>query len=315
MKKILITGASGFVGQAFLSRVQAEKHYMPTVVVRKKIETNQPIEQIIIENLANADWSGILPNTEIVVHIAGRAHILQKTSIESLQAFRAVNVEATLALARQALAAGVKRFIFISSIAVNGQQTDKPFTELDQANPKSDYARSKYEAEQALQKLTANTSMELVIIRPPLVYGPKVKANFLSLMKWVKRGVPLPLGSVTNQRSFISITNLVDFMYQVLEHPNAANQIFLVADKEQPSTPELLKKVAYYMDKKIYLVPIPVSLLKLAARVLGRQHMASQLCDSLRIDISKANKLLGWEPPIRMDEAIKQTVISFNKEK
>lgn len=314
MKKILITGASGFVGQAFLKRVLDEKQYLPVVAVRQKIEHNPAIEQILIDDLTTADWSDTLTDIAIVVHIAGRAHVLKEMAEDPMQAFRAVNVEATVALAKRALAAGVKRFIFISSIGVNGQSTTKPFTELDIPHPQTDYARSKYEAEQALQTLTADTTMELVIIRPPLVYGPKVKANFLSLLKWVKRGIPLPLGSVNNQRSFVSIANLVDFICTTLEHPVAANQIFLVADKEQPSTPELLKKVAHEMDKKMCLVPIPVCLLKFAARVVGKQHMATQLCDSLQVDITKANKLLGWKPPLTFDQAIQQTVISFKEE-
>ena len=311
MKKLLITGVSGFVGHAFLNKVIAEGQYSTAIVVRKKLESYPLLEQIIIDDLAHADWSTALVDTDIVVHIAGRAHVLKETEADALQAFRKVNVEATLALAKQALAKGVKRFVFISSIGVNGQHTTKPFTELDKPNPEADYAISKYEAEQALQKLVENTAMELVVIRPPLVYGAEVKANFLSLLKWVRRGVPLPLGCVKNKRSFVSITNLVDLMYKVLEHPKAANQLFLVADNEQVSTPQLLKSVAHYMDKKIVLVPIPVSLLKLAARLAGKQHMAMQLCDSLQVDIAKAKKLLDWEPPITFDQAIQQTVMSF----
>lgn len=314
MKKILITGASGFVGQAFLKRVLDEKQYLPVVAVRQKIEHNPAIEQILIDDLTTADWSSALQNVNIVVHIAGRAHIMDKNDANAQKKYHALNTEATLALAKQALGAGVKRFVFISSITVNGQSTTKPFTELDKPSPQAGYALSKYEAEQALQTLTANTAMELVIIRPPLVYGPKVKANFLSLLKWVKRGIPLPLGSVNNKRSFISITNLVDFMCTALTHPLAANQLFLVSDDEQPSTPELLKIVAHHMGKKIVLVPIPVCLLQIAARLLGKPRMAMQLCGSLQVDNSKAKKLLDWKPPLTLDQAIQQTVISFKEE-
>lgn len=312
MKKMLITGASGFVGRPFLDKVIAEQEYTPIIAVRRKIAEYSAFEQLLINDLSKAaDWSSVLQDTQVVVHIAGRAHIMHESTGDSQKVYRAINTEATLALAKQALNAGVKRFIFISSISVNGQTTTKPFTEQDKPNPQNDYAISKYEAELALQKLTANTTMELVIIRPPLVYGADVKANFLSLLKWVKRGIPLPLGCVKNKRSFISVTNLVDFIYKTLDHPHAANQLFLIADDEEPSTPQLLRMVAHYMDKKILLLPAPICLLRLAARLVGKQRMAMQLCDSLEVDNSKAKNLLDWEPSLTLDQAIQQTVASF----
>lgn len=315
MKKILITGATGFVGKVFLKRIMAENSYQPEIVVRHFIEQYQGISQIVIPDLAEkTDWSTILTDTEIIIHIAGRAHVLKERAVDPLQAFRNVNVNATVNLAKQALMHGVKRFIFISSIGVNGHTNERPFTELDKPNPMTDYARSKWEAEQALFALTKDTTMELVIIRPPLVYGENVKANFQSLIKWVARGIPLPLGLVNNKRSFVNVDNLVDLILTTMEHPKAANQLFLVADGEDVSTPLLLKKVAGLMNKSIYLLPIPVVILKLIATLVGKKNMAVQLCDSLQVDITKARQMLNWVPCSSLDEGLSKTVTAFIKD-
>ncbi|MFD1260112.1 UDP-glucose 4-epimerase family protein [Entomomonas asaccharolytica] len=316
MEKVLITGATGFVGQAFVKKVLADNRYTPVITVRKPLAQESQLQQFIVPDLAQpVDWSEALKNTNIVVHIAGRAHILKETATDPLQAFREVNVAATIQLAKQALEAGVKRFIFVSSIGVNGNHTKQPFTEQDTANPEGNYAISKLEAEQALWQLTKDTPMELVIIRPPLVYGEGVKANFLSLIKWVYRGIPLPLGLVKNKRSFVNVDNLVDLLYRVMEHPKAADQVFLVADGEDLSTPQLLKAVAKAMNKSANLIPIPVSCLRLMATVVGKKNIARQLCDSLQVDISKAKTLLDWQPPFSVQQGLEKTVNAFLKDK
>lgn len=310
--KVLITGATGFVGSAFLKKILEDSQFTPIIAVREFNQTYKTLQQFIVKDLTTTiDWSEVLIGVDCIVHIAGRAHVLKETAQDPLQAFRAVNVEATLSLAKQALAVGVKRFVFISSIGVNGIHNTEPFTEDDIPNPQTDYARSKLEAEEALWKLTKDTDMELVIIRPPLVYGEHVKANFLSLLKWVYRGVPLPLGWVNNKRSFVSVDNLVELLMIVLTHPNAANQLFLVADSQTLSTTQLLKLTAKEMHKSIFLLPVPVILLKIAATILGKKNMAIQLCDSLEVSIDKANILLGWRPSISIEEGLRKTVTVF----
>lgn len=316
MSKVLITGATGFVGKALLARLIAEQHYQPIIAVRKLVPSISQVEQVIISDLAEPiDWQNALADVSTVIHLAGRAHVLKETANDPLAAFRLVNVTATLELAKQALAAGVKRFIFISSIGVNGNCNTELFTEQDAPQPVADYARSKLEAEEALIALTKDTTMELVIIRPPLVYGAGVRANFYSLIKWVDKGFPLPLGLVKNHRSFVAIDNLVDFIIVCMEHPKAANQLFLVADTEQVSTPELLRSVAKAMGKNSCLLPIPVSLLKLMASLVGKKNMAIQLCDSLTVDTSKAQQLLAWQAPVSLTEAINKTVAHYLQDK
>lgn len=310
--KVLITGATGFVGSAFLKKILEDSQFTPIIAVREFNQTYKALQQFIVKDLtATVDWGEALAGVDCIVHIAGRAHVLKETAADPLQAFRAVNVDATLKLAKKALAAGVKRFVFISSIGVNGIHNKQPFTEEDMPNPQTDYARSKLEAEEALWHLTKDTDMELVIIRPPLVYGEHVKANFLSLLKWVYKGVPLPLGWVNNKRSFVSVDNLVGLLMVVLVHPKAANQLFLVADQEVLSTTQLLKLTAKEMKKSIFLLPVPVSLLKIAALILGKKNTAIQLCDSLEVSIDKANTLLGWRPSISIEEGLHKTVTAF----
>lgn len=316
MSKVLITGATGFIGKALLTKLMANPHYSLVIAVRRLVSSISQVEQVIIPDLTQSiDWHNALTDVTTVVHLAGRAHVLKETASDPLAVFREVNVTATLELAKQALTAGVKRFIFISSIGVNGNRNTQAFTEQDVPNPEADYARSKLEAEEALRALTKDTAMELVIIRPPLVYGVGVQANFYSLIKWVDRSIPLPLGLVKNNRSFVALDNLLDFILICMEHPKAANQLFLVADKEQVSTPELLTLVAKAMGKKSCLLPVPVGLLKTLASLLGKKNMAIQLCDSLTIDTHKAQQLLAWQPPVSLTEAINTTVGYYLRDK
>ena len=255
----------------------------------------------------STDWLDVLADCEVVVHLAARVHVMKDATADPLEEFRRVNVQGTLNLARQAAAASVRRFVFVSSIGVNGAETfQQLFTAQDQAAPHSPYAVSKYEAELGLQVLAAETGMEVVIIRPPLVYGPNAPGNFGSLMRWLKRGVPLPLGAIHNQRSLVALDNLVDLIVTCLTHSAAANQTFLVSDSEDVSTTELLQRMGQALGRSARLIPVPASILKLAATMLGKREMAQRLCGSLQVDIEKPRRLLGWTPPISLDEGLRR---------
>jgi nucleoside-diphosphate-sugar epimerase len=238
---------------------------------------------------------------------------MNDVSADPLAAFREVNVEGTLNLARQAAASGVKRFIFISSIKVNGEGTEPGtvYTADDVPAPVDPYGISKLEAEQGLRVLAATTGMEVVIIRPVLVYGPGVKANFLSMMRWLYRGVPLPFGAVRNRRSLVAMDNLVDLIVICSDHPAAANQTFLASDGEDVSTTDLLRKLARALGKSAFLVPIPVWLMSGVATLLGRRPLSQRLFGSLQVDISKNRQLLGWTPPVSLDKALSLTAQHF----
>ncbi|AZD30984.1 UDP-glucose 4-epimerase [Pseudomonas chlororaphis] len=249
----------------------------------------------------------------MVIHVAARVHVMHDTLTDPLAAFREVNVEGTLNLARQAVEAGVKRFIFISSIKVNGEQTSSgaPYTADDMPAPVDPYGISKLEAEQGLLALAADTGMEVVIIRPVLVYGPGVKANFLSMMRWLYRGVPLPFGAVQNRRSLVALDNLVDLIVTCIDHPAAANQRFLASDGEDVSTTDLLRKLAFALGKPAHLIRVPVWLMSTVATFLGRRALSQRLFGSLQVDITKNQQLLGWTPPVSLDDALGLTAQYF----
>ena len=256
------------------------------------------------------DWSEALTRVSTVVHCAGRVHIMTEQATDPLREFRQINVDGTLNLARQAAEAGIRRFVFLSSIKVNGESTNSgcPFTADQQPEPGDPYGVSKMEAELALRSLTSHTGMEVVIIRPPLVYGPGVKANFLEMMRWLARGFPLPLGAVTqNKRSLVALDNLVDLVETCIDHPAAANQTFLVSDGEDLSTAALLRRLSLALGRPARLMPVPVGLLKLGAGLLGRSAVAQRLCGSLEVDIGKTRELLGWSPPVSVDEGLRRT--------
>lgn len=216
----------------------------------------------------------------------------------------------TLNLARQAAQVGVRRFVFVSSIKVNGEATQpgQAFTADDVPSPLDPYGVSKLEAEQGLREIEAQTGMEVVIVRPPLVYGPGVKANFAAMMRWVARGIPLPLGAIHNARSMVALDNLVDLLVACLKHPAAAEQTFLVSDGEDVSTTELLRRTAQAMGKKALLLPVPASVLELGATVLGKRDVAQRLCGSLQVDIEKTRRLLGWNPPLTLEQGLKKAL-------
>jgi len=257
-----------------------------------------------------------LSGVDVVVHMAARVHIMHDDASDPLTEFRKINVEGTLNLAKRAAVAGVKRFVFISSVKVNGEKTTvgKPFSPDDVVTTHDPYGVSKWEAEQALFRLAASTGMEVVIIRPPLVYGPGVKANFRKMIQWVDKGVPLPLGAIDNQRSLVALDNLVDFIVLCTTHPRAAGELFLVSDGEDVSTTELLQKVAKALHKKARLFSMPSSLMRVTARFLGKQALADRLFESLQVDNSKACALLGWKPVVTMDEQLKETVEAYRHE-
>ncbi len=251
---------------------------------------------------------------EAVIHLAARVHVLGDKSSAPLEEFRRVNVAGTANLARQAAAAGVRRFVFLSSIKVNGESTEVglPFTADDTPVPRDPYGASKYEAEQMLQQIAAETRMEVVIIRPPLVYGPGVKANFESMMRWLARGVPLPLAAVTqNRRSLVALDNLVDLIMTCLSHPASANQTFLVSDGEDLSTAELLKRMGAAMGYPARLFYLPPALLKLGAQVVNKPGIYQRLCGSLQLDIAKTRRILGWRPPVSVDECLRRAAEGF----
>ncbi|MDQ6994879.1 MAG: SDR family oxidoreductase [Mariprofundaceae bacterium] len=311
--KILMTGVTGFVGGAVARQLSLQTDIQVLAAVRHQSDAlPQAIQQCVVSDLSNTtDYADALSGVDVVIHCAARVHVMNDDSEDPLTEFRKVNVDGTLNLARQAVDSGVKRFVFISSIKVNGEATnDRAFTPNDMIQTHDPYALSKWEAEQGLFKLAETTNMEVVVIRPPLIYGSGVKANFKKMMQVVEKGLPLPLGAVHNQRSRVALDNLVDFICLCTKHPKAANEVFLISDGEDVSTTELLQKVAKAMDKKVRLIPVPVSFMRFIAKLLGKSDVADRLFGSLQIDSSKARNLLGWQPVITMDEQLTKIVKS-----
>jgi len=303
---ILLTGATGFLGRQLAKYLHSKPHVGLTAVVRRSVDISAFQTREVQRINANTDWSEALINQRVVIHAAARAHIMKEDLADPVVEYRQVNVDGTVNLARQAAEAGVRRFIFISSIGVNGNINIKPFTEDDTPKPADPYAQSKLEAEQGLWEIQHETGMELVVIRPPLVYGPNAPGNFGSLTRWIDKGVPLPLGAIQNQRSLVALDNLVDLIITCIDHPAAANQVFLAGDGQDLSTTELLRSVARAAGKPSRLIPIPSSLLMLAATLLGKKAVAQRLLGSLQVDISKARDLLEWEPPISVEEGLRR---------
>lgn len=309
-RTVLVTGANGFIGSALVARLVTEP--MWKIIASVRVQKQPFAEDVRVvpagEIRVDTDWSHALRGVHTVVHAAAVAHVPHVTSGEQLMRLRMTNVDGVLALAYQAAAAGVKRFVFISSIGVNGNISVRPFTAMDSPCPAESYAQSKWEAEQGLWRVQQEKGMELVIIRPPLVYGPNAPGNFGSLMRWIGRGVPLPLGAIHNRRSLVGIDNLVDLIVRCCCHPAAANQVFLAGDGQDLSTTELLRGVAKAMGRPARLLPVPASLLKLGATVLDKRAVAQRLLGSLQVDISKARDLLGWEPPVSVEEGLRRCV-------
>ena len=309
--KALVTGASGFIGQALLERLSAEAGFEVRAAVRRPIARPVTgVEYVQVAELGpNTVWSDAVSATDVLVHTAARVHVMNDTAADPLAEFRRANVEGTLCLARQAVAAGVRRFVFVSSIKVNGDGTSpgKPYRADDPPAPTDPYGVSKLEAEDGLRQLLHGTGTKLVVVRPVLVYGPGVKANFLTMMRWVHRGVPLPFGNVPNKRSLVALDNLVDLILACCLLPAAVEQTFLAADGEDLSTTELLNRMAAAMNRRARLFPVPVPVLRGAASLLGRTDLAQRLFGSMQVDTSKARDLLGWTPPVSVDDALRST--------
>lgn len=310
---VILTGATGFIGSAFLGAAQQR-----SMKIRSVFRSNEQAKRfgdaknsaVVVPGIeADTDWSEALVDVDVVVHCAARVHVMHDSISDPLAEFCKVNVAGTLNLAKQAALAGAKRFVFLSSIKVNGEETQPggPYSAHDVPAPEDAYGISKAEAEAGLRLLSLETGMEVVIIRPPLVYGPGVKGNFSSLLRWVACGLPLPLGSATtNRRSLVGLDNLVDLILTCVDHPKAANQTLLVSDGEDLSTADLLRRIGKALNRPARLIPVPVSILIIASRLLGKSSIAQRLLGSLQVDISKTCTLLNWKPPVSVDEGLRR---------
>ena len=310
---ILVTGATGFVGGAVLRRLLSDgRHSLVAPVRTRDASLHAKVKVLHVAGLGkDTDWSGCLRAITAIVHCAGRVHVMKDEEVDLIAAYRRTNVAGTLALARQAAQAGVRRFVFVSSIKVNGEQTlpGRPFRADDAPSPEDASGVSKFEAEQGLFALARETGFEVTVIRAPLVYGPGVKGNFAAMLRWVTRGIPLPLGAVRgNRRSLVGLDNLVDLIATSLDHPAAGNQVFLAGDGEDLSTAALLERLADAMDRRVRLVPVPVWALEKAATLVGKRDVAIRLCRSLQVDISKAREILGWGPSVSLDDGFRKAV-------
>lgn len=317
MNRILVTGATGFVGHFLCDRLLTDG-----LLVRGTVLTSENpsflvsgVEPVTVEPLgADTPWSHALSGVVTIIHLAARVHIMDDTAVDPLTEFRRVNVKGTVQLAREAAKAGVRRLVFISSIKVNGEETSTPYTPDSPPNPSDPYGISKWEAEQELRKIEAETGLQVVIVRPTLVYGPCVKANFLNMMKIIRRGIPLPLASINNKRSLIYVGNLVDALATCTIHPDAAGNTYLVCDGEYVSTPELIRRTAFALGVPARLFPVHVSLMKFAGKLTGKSGAVNRMTGSLTVNSSKIRQELGWKPPYTMEEGLRETAGWFKKQ-
>ena len=314
--KVAVTGGTGFVGGPLCNVLQARGHTVRALVRDKntfsqKLPSN--IEAVSVGNIdATTDWSPSLIGIDYVIHCAGRAHVMHETATDALAAYREVNVLGTRRLAEQAAAASVKRIVFLSSIKVNGEQTllGKPYTAFDSPRPEDPYGQSKCEAEAALHDVSARTGLEIVIVRPPLIYGPGVKGNLAKLLGLVRRGLPLPLGLVNNARSLVGIDNLLDLLVVCLQDSRAAGQTFLVSDGDDLATQDLMRRMASAINSSARLWPLPLSILRLAGFLTGRSNEINRLVGSLQVDIRHTRERISWSPPYGVEECLRRMVAS-----
>lgn len=317
--KFLITGANGFVGKPLVTELQQQGHEVRGSVRKAGSLNDASLELVEVDDIdSSSDWARALQDVDVVIHLAARVHVMHDEAFSPPDEFLKVNLHGTMNLARQAVAAGVKRFVYVSSIKVNGELTLSPdpsptggrggmFTESDIPHPQDPYAISKWQAEQALQTISQETGMEIVIVRPPLVYGPCVKANFLKLLELVDRGIPLPLANVQNSRSLIYVGNLVDALITCATHPAAAGQTYLVSDGEDISTPQLLRTLAHALHRPDRIFSMPTAFMRGVAKLFGKSAAVDRLTQSLVIDSSKIRNDLGWQPPYTMMQGLQAT--------
>ena len=309
---ILVTGVSGFVGKRLHSTLISLGYPVRAVIRTSEPNLNKDYSDFFIVNEIgkNTDWEMAMNGVETIIHLAARVHVMNEVSSDPYYEFHKINVEGTIALAKKAAYAGVKRFIFLSSVKVNGESTSdaRPFNEIVEPRPKDWYAKSKNEAEIELRKLAEICGMEVVIIRSPLVYGREAKGNMSLLMSFIRFRIPLPLASIDNKRSLIGLDNLVDFIITCINHPKAANQTFLVSDDQDVSTANLIKMIASAIGIRPILFPLPIRVLFILAVILRKNDFFDRLTGSLQIDISKAKKLLNWKPPFSLSQSILKVI-------
>lgn len=314
---MLITGATGFVGRFLCERLLAEGVQVHGTLLASEAPSTLVggVKPVTVDPLgADTRWGHALTGINTIIHLAARVHIMDDSAADPLTEFRKVNVEGTAHLAREAAKSGVRRFVFVSSIKVNGEETPAPYTPDSPAKPSDPYGISKWEAEQALSRIEAETGLEIVVVRPTLVYGPGVKANFLNMMKVVQSGLPIPLASIHNRRSLIYVGNLVDALAICATHPAAAGKTYLVSDGEDISTPELIRRVAKALDKPARLFPLPASALRLAGRLTGKSATINRLLGSLTVDGTWIRDELGWLPPFTIEAGLEETAEWFRKQ-
>jgi nucleoside-diphosphate-sugar epimerase len=310
MDRILITGANGFVGRQLCRSLVRKGLGVKAAVRRTETAPAEEIDYIPVGDIGpDTDWSEALDGVNLVVHLAGRAHIGRENSANPRAEYERINTLGTMRLAQQAAAAQVRRFLFLSSVKVNGEAThDQSFAENDPPAPQDFYAVSKWQAEEGLIRLHRQGELPVVIIRPPLVYGPGVRANFLQLIRWVDSGLPLPLGKIKNKRSLVGVRNLIDFITVCLQDPSAAGEIFLVSDHEDLSTADLVQRIGGFLGRPPYLLPIPYQFMSILARILGKKETFNKLCHSLQVNVEKSRQVLHWTPPFSVNEELEQTV-------
>jgi UDP-glucose 4-epimerase len=309
--KILVTGATGFIGNKLCQALSMRGDAVVAVSRRQvAIDTNITVINKVLSK--DTDWQDCLKDVDVVIHLAGRAHVMNDVSENPYQAYADINIDATKQLAEQAALFGVKRFIYLSSIKVNGERTkDVAFSETDSPQPEDDYGITKCEAEKVLNNIAIQTGMDVVIIRPPLVYGAGVKANFKSLIKLAQLNIPLPFGAIDNKRSLVFIENLIDFILLCTHHPNAANQTFLISDDDDVSTTRLIQYIKEASGKRPLLIPVPQSWLRFVFQLIGKSFLSDRLLGNLQVDITKAKTLLNWKPPFTLEQGINKTIEAY----